>query len=91
VGRVGREDLTFPAGDGRCAAWLWRPAGAPGDVPVVVMGQGFSLTRHDGVPHYAERFAEAGLAVLAFDHRHLGDSPGLPRTARRSGGRRRGG
>ncbi len=43
------------------------------------MGHGFSLTRHDGLVPYAERFAQAGASVLVFDHRHLGDSPGEPR------------
>jgi dienelactone hydrolase len=43
------------------------------------MAHGFSLTRHDGLPAYAERLAAAGAAVLVFDHRHLGDSGGEPR------------
>jgi dienelactone hydrolase len=74
-----REELTFPSGDGRCAAWLYRPRDVAGDVPCVVMSHGFSLTMRDGLEDYAERFADAGLAVLAFDLRHLGDSPGAPR------------
>ncbi len=43
------------------------------------MAHGFSLTRHDGLPAYAERLAAAGAAVLVFDHRYLGDSGGVPR------------
>ncbi len=43
------------------------------------MGHGFSLTRHDGLAAYAQRLAEAGAAVLVFDHRYLGDSAGTPR------------
>jgi dienelactone hydrolase len=43
------------------------------------MAHGFSLTRHDGLAAYAERLAEAGAAVLVFDHRYLGDSGGAPR------------
>ena len=43
------------------------------------MAHGFSLTRHDGLPAYAERLADAGAAVLVFDHRYLGDSGGMPR------------
>jgi dienelactone hydrolase len=75
-----RSDLEFPAGEGACTAWVYRSGmarSAPG--PCVVMGHGFSLTRHDGLPEYAERFAAAGATVLVFDHRHLGDSPGEPR------------
>lgn len=75
-------DVTFPAGDAHCVAWLYRPpaaAAATGAGTCVVMGHGFSLTRHDGLAAYAERFADAGASVLVFDHRHLGDSPGEPR------------
>ncbi len=81
-----RTDLRFGSGDGECAAWLYRPAGAAdARVPCVVMGHGFSLTRHDGMAPYAERFADAGAAVLAFDYRHFGDSPGVPRQRFRRG------
>ena len=74
------EDLLFPSGDGMCAATLYRPTLATETgVACVVMANGFSLTRRDGLPLFAERFAAAGLAVLAFDFRHLGDSSGEPR------------
>jgi pimeloyl-ACP methyl ester carboxylesterase len=79
---IERTDMTFPSGDAQCAAWLYRPAAAqtPGaPAACVVMAHGFSLTRHDGLPAYAERLAAAGIAVLVFDHRYLGDSGGEPR------------
>ena len=57
---------------------MYRPA-ASERPPCIVMGNGFSLTRHDGLPAYAERFAAAGYAVLLFDYRFFGDSPGSPR------------
>jgi fermentation-respiration switch protein FrsA (DUF1100 family) len=63
----------------RCAAWLYRPEDADGRVPCVVMAHGFSATRADGLPPYAEHFAAAGMAVLLFDYRHFGDSEGEPR------------
>lgn len=75
-----REDVTFRSGDDDVAAWLYRPADA-GPAPCVVMGHGFSLTRHDGLEAYAERLADAGAAVLVLDFRHLGDSGGEPRQA----------
>jgi dienelactone hydrolase len=37
------------------------------------------LTRHDGLVAYAQALAEAGAAVLVYDHRYLGDSGGQPR------------
>lgn len=43
------------------------------------MAHGFSLTRHDTLSAFAERLAAAGAAVLVFDYRHFGDSPGEPR------------
>jgi uncharacterized protein len=63
----------------RCAASLYRPDGVAGTAPCVVMGHGFTLTRGDGIPDYAERFAAAGVVVLAFDYRHWGGSEGEPR------------
>jgi pimeloyl-ACP methyl ester carboxylesterase len=72
-----RADLSFPSEGDRCAAWLYHPAEQTG--ACVVMAHGFALTRHDGLPAYAERLAAAGIAVLLFDHRYLGDSGGKPR------------
>ena len=57
-----REDLTFTSGGETCAAWLYRPEGAAGPAPCVVMAHGFSATREDRLPAYAERFAAAGMA-----------------------------
>lgn len=87
-----REDVAFSSGGERVAAWLYRPPGAPaGDGPgrtCVVMAHGFSLTRHDGLAPYAEALAEAGAVVLVFDHRHLGDSGGMPRQRFRAAAQR---
>jgi dienelactone hydrolase len=74
-----REDLSFASGGETCAAWLYRPDGVAGPAPCVVMAHGFSATRGDRLPAYAERFAAAGMAVLLFDYRHFGDSTGEPR------------
>ena len=69
-----RSDVTFTSGGERCAGWWYEPAAEP-DGRAIVMANGFSLTRHDGLPAYAERFAAAGFAVLLFDHRNLGFTP----------------
>lgn len=73
-----RTDVTFNSGGLSCAAWLYRPE-EEGDVPCVVMAHGFSATREEALPSFAERFAAAGMAVLLFDYRHFGDSEGEPR------------
>ena len=43
------------------------------------MAHGFSGVREQRLDAYAERFAQAGLAVLVFDYRHFGASGGEPR------------
>lgn len=73
-----RTDSDFRSGGTRCAAWLYRPEG-DGPHPCVVMGHGFSAVRENRLDAYAERFAAAGLAALAFDYRHFGSSDGEPR------------
>lgn len=73
-----RRVVSIPSGSTSCAAWLSVPDG-PGPFGCVVMGHGFSLTRHDSLDWYADVFASSGCAVLAFDYRHFGDSGGEPR------------
>ena len=69
---------SFPSGDGRCAAWLTVPDGAP-PFPAVVLIHGFGATHEMALPKYEEKFSKAGLAVVSFDYRRLGASPGEPR------------
>jgi pimeloyl-ACP methyl ester carboxylesterase len=73
-----RQDLSFVSGVDSCAAWLYLAEGVDGSVPAVVMAHGLSGTRRDRLGPFAERFAEAGLAALVFDHRGFGDSSGEP-------------
>jgi len=42
------------------------------------MAHGLSGTRRDRLGAFAERFAEAGITALVFDHRGFGDSEGEP-------------
>ena len=74
-----RDDVTFDSWGERCAAWLYRPEGADGPVPCVVLAHGWSGQREQGLDRFAERFAAAGLAALVFDYRHFGASEGEPR------------
>ncbi len=73
-----REDIRFESGGARCAAWLYRPAGA-GQHPCVVLAHGFGGTREARLWAFAERFRDAGMAALVFDYRYFGDSEGEPR------------
>jgi pimeloyl-ACP methyl ester carboxylesterase len=75
---VSTEQLTFPAGDGHCTGWLTLPEGE-GPHAAVVLVHGFGATREMALPTYEQRFSAAGYAVLTFDFRHIGASPGQPR------------
>jgi fermentation-respiration switch protein FrsA (DUF1100 family) len=71
-----RQEVSFISGQDRCAAWLYPALGARDLAPIVVMAHGLTGTRRDGLGALAERFSEAGLAALVFDHRGFGDSCG---------------
>src|SRR5512141_2922111 len=62
----------------RCAGRLYLPAGVAAP-PVVIMAPGFCLEQAFGLPAYAERFADAGMAAFGFDYRNFGESDGSPR------------
>jgi dienelactone hydrolase len=73
-----REDVLFNSDGERCAAWLYRAAGAD-ETPCVVLAHGWTGIREQRLGAYAERFAEAGMTALVFDYRHFGASGGEPR------------
>ena len=75
---VTRHDVSIPSGADTCAGWLYLPAGVT-KPPVVILGHGLGATREMRLDAFAERFAEAGIAALAFTYRHFGDSTGEPR------------
>jgi alpha-beta hydrolase superfamily lysophospholipase len=75
---MGRQDLTFSSGVDTCAAWLYPANGDAAAAPIVVMAHGLSGTRRDRLGAFAERFADAGIGALVFDHRGFGDSGGEP-------------
>ena len=74
-----REDVEFLSEDAIVRGWLYRPEGATGDVPAVVLAGGWCYVRELVMPYYAEAFAAAGIAALVFDYRNLGVSDGEPR------------
>jgi dienelactone hydrolase len=73
-----RDDVAFDSHGTSCAAWLYRPVGVT-NPPIIVMAHGFAAIRVLRLDAYAERFAQAGYAVLVFDYRGWGDSAGEPR------------
>lgn len=75
---VTRHDVGFDSDGDTCAAWLFLPDGVA-NPPVVILGHGLGATREMGLDAFAERFAQAGIAALAFTYRHFGDSTGQPR------------
>ncbi|AFM16901.1 X-Pro dipeptidyl-peptidase (S15 family) [Mycolicibacterium chubuense NBB4] len=75
-----REDVRIPAGQDQIAAYLYRPDATPLRTrPCIVMAHGFTATRDDGLPAYAEAFCAAGYVVVVFDYRNFGASTGRPR------------
>ena len=73
-----QKDSDFISHGTRCAGCLYRPGGIS-KPPVVVMAHGFAAERSFGLTAFAERFAENGMAVFAFDYRNFGGSDGQPR------------
>ena len=73
-----RSDITFTSGEAWCAAWLYLPDGVE-NPPVVILGHGLGATREMRLDAFASRFAEAGIAAIAFTYRYFGDSGGQPR------------
>lgn len=77
------EELEFDSHGSTLRAGLFRPRRAVATnvegLPCVVMAHGLGGTRAAGLEPFAQRFAEAGLAVLVFDYRGFGLSTGEPR------------
>lgn len=72
-----RVKVSFRSGSGSddCVAWHY-----PGtNRACVVMSPGAGITKEPGTDRFAAHFHQAGYSVVAFDHRHFGDSGGTPR------------
>jgi dienelactone hydrolase len=78
AGDFTREDSDFISQGTRCAGWLYRPEGVSRP-PIVIMAHGFGAEKTFGLPAYAERFLERGMATFLFDYRNFGGSDGEPR------------
>jgi fermentation-respiration switch protein FrsA (DUF1100 family) len=74
-----RENIEINADGETIRGWLFRPPGSAKKTPCIVLGNGFSAVKEMGLADFAERFAAAGMAAIAFDFRNLGESDGSPR------------
>lgn len=76
-----RRDVTFKSQGLNCAGWYYVPTQTTSEtkLPAIVMAHGWSLVKEAYLDKYAEKFAEAGFAVLVFDYRYTGGSEGTPR------------
>ncbi len=76
-----RKDVSFDSKQLKCRGWFYLPddIAANDKVPTIVMAHGFSAVKEQGLADFADRFVDAGFAVLIFDYRYFGDSDGEPR------------
>jgi dipeptidyl aminopeptidase/acylaminoacyl peptidase len=74
-----RSPVRFKSAGLTLAGHLYRPTRGAARAPAIVMVGPISSVKEQTVPHYAERFADAGYSVLTFDSRSFGESEGVPR------------
>ncbi|WP_010116070.1 alpha/beta hydrolase [Acinetobacter sp. P8-3-8] len=72
------EPLYIPIGQEVIAADFYRPKNIK-KPPVIIMAHGFAALRQFRLVAYAQKFAQAGYAVVLFDYRFWGGSTGSPR------------
>jgi uncharacterized protein len=74
------EAIEFPSAGGICRGVLYRTERPSGERPgVVILAHGLSGTRLTQYDRRARRLVQDGVAVLDFDPRFVGTSPGTPR------------
>jgi alpha-beta hydrolase superfamily lysophospholipase len=73
-----RRDIEIVALDGVVLRGWHYAQSQPGE-PVIVMSHGFGVTKEMALDLFAADFADAGFNCVAYDHRNLGESDGLPR------------
>ncbi|MHB8692095.1 MAG: alpha/beta hydrolase [Solirubrobacteraceae bacterium] len=71
-----RRDICFRSADEMVRGWLYAPDGGDGPFPTIVMAGGWCYVKELVQPHFAQRFADAGLAAILFDYRNFGSSDG---------------
>lgn len=82
LGHAERIEVRFRSADSECAGVLFLPPGAgshTAHLPAVCLAPGLGWLKEMGLFEYAVALAGAGIAALAFDYRHYGQSGGQPR------------
>jgi uncharacterized protein len=81
VHKSAETEVTFKSKDLNCSGLFYLPEGATSKTkwPAIVVAHGMGSTKEMCLPQFAERFVNAGFAVLLFDYRFLGASEGTPR------------
>ena len=76
-----RITVKFKSAGLNLAGHLYRSknASTKSRAPAIVMAGPISSVKEQTLPHYGERFADAGYTVLTFDSRSFGESEGTPR------------
>ncbi len=74
-----RSDVAFKSHGLTCRGWLYRPEGARGESPAIIISHGFSAVKEQGLHEFAQAFCDKGFVVLVFDYRFLGASDGAER------------
>ncbi len=74
-----KKSVEFNSKGSKVRAVLVTPETGSGPFPVAIMGGGWCYVKEIVLPHYAEAIVKAGVAVLMFDYRGLGESEGEPR------------
>lgn len=73
-----KNDISFKTEDGTdLAGWFFQAETAP--APCIIMSHGFSATKEMHLKGFAETFQAAGMNVIVYDNRNLGNSGGEPR------------
>jgi uncharacterized protein len=72
---IRRTSHRIKAGKIELDGWLYHPA-QPGPAPLIIMSPGFAALRTHYLERFAERFTQAGFAVVLYDHRNFGASGG---------------
>ncbi|GLA21841.1 hypothetical protein AnigIFM62618_001976, partial [Aspergillus niger] len=77
--RALQRDVEFRTVDGIMLRGVFYAPTGDEKMPCIIMTHGFSGLKEQFLPDFAERFRDAGYAVLIYDHRNWGSSDGFPR------------